>query len=102
MLNYKDYVVTEDEVDYSGADKILRLDDVTGMGRISITGTSNGLNGIFSDLDGVQDGQVLIYNAAQNKIVPSTDINGSAKKIDGIGIYNADLQDGKFAVIQKF
>lgn len=40
LSNYKDFCVSLDEVDYSGKDKILRLDKTTGKGNIDITGSA--------------------------------------------------------------
>ena len=63
-----------------------------GVANVSISGNAAALNGIAANFSGITDGQVLIYNATTKNLVPSTDINGSAKKIDGVGINLADLE----------
>ncbi len=166
--NYADYCIARDEVDYSGKDKILRLDkntgkanvdisgsaekisgvpieisslannhaivfdsaknkfvnkpkdeitlqnisstgeankivqtDNNGVANVSISGSAAALNGIYVNLSGITDGQVLIYNATTKNLVPSTNISGSAKKIDGVGINLADLENGKAIAYDK-
>jgi hypothetical protein len=69
ILNYERYTINRDEVAYSGADKILRLDRETGKGNISITGSPDMIIGKEIDVQDLHDGDVLVYNAEKDKIV---------------------------------
>lgn len=69
MLNYERYTINRDEVAYSGADKILRLDRETGKGNINITGSPDMILGKEIDVQDLHDGDVLVYNAEKDKIV---------------------------------
>ena len=69
ILNYERYTINRNEVAYSGADKILRLDRETGKGNISITGSPDMILGKEIDVQDLHDGDVLVYNAEKDKIV---------------------------------
>ena len=46
-------------------------------------------------MSGVANGQVLVYNGTSKKIVPATDINGSAQKVNGVGVNPNSLVNGR-------
>lgn len=69
MLDYEKYCVARKEVDYSGKDKILRLDRMTGKGNIDITGSPDRIFDKEIDFQNLRDGQTIVYDAAKNKWV---------------------------------
>lgn len=69
ILNYERYTINRQEVAYSGANKILRLDRETGKGNINITGSPDRILGKEIDVQDLHDGDVLVYNAEKDKIV---------------------------------
>ena len=69
MLNYEKYCVPRDEIAYSGADKILRLDKTTGKANVDITGSPEKLCDYLIDVQELGDGHVLVFNAQKQKFV---------------------------------
>ena len=69
ISNYEEYCVLRSEVGYSGADKVLRLDKVTGKGNIDIAGSPDKLLGHPIEVSNLQDEDVLTYNAERQKFV---------------------------------
>ena len=69
ILNYEKYCIARNEVDYSGADKILRLDKVTGKANVDITGSPERLLDYLIDVQELGDGHVLAFNAQKQKFV---------------------------------
>lgn len=104
-------VIAQDEVGYSGAGKILRLDE-DGKANVDITGSPDKLLGYPIEVTNLQDGDVLIFDAAQGKIVnvpkdtvTDDDISdtgeaGKLVRLDSDGVIHADL-DGKLATARK-
>ena len=85
LLNYEKYCVNRDEVAYSGKDKILRLDAVTGKGNIDITGSPERLINLEIDVQELKDGDTFVYNAQKNKIVnlPKDEIKKTDLTVSG-------------------
>lgn len=69
ILNYEKYCIARHEVDYSGADKILRLDKETGKANVDITGSPERLLNYLIDVQELGDGHVLAFNAEKQKFV---------------------------------
>ena len=69
ISNYEEYCVLRSEVGYSGADKVLRLDKVTGKGNIDIAGSPDKLLGQQIAVTNLQNEDVLTYNAAKQKFI---------------------------------
>jgi|GEM_PF-1280048 len=85
LLNYKNYCVSKEEVAYSGADKILRLDANTGMANVSITGSAAQVDGKKFSLSNANDKDVIIYNASSQSFInqpKSTALSEYAKTSD--------------------
>lgn len=70
ILNYEKYCIARHEVDYSGADKILRLDKEPGKANVYITGSANKIDGVNIEAQDVNDGEILQYNVIRNSFVP--------------------------------
>ena len=129
ILDYERYCISRNEVDYTGKDKIPRLDAVTGKGNFDITGSPEKLLGFFIDVQNLKDGDVLVYNQSKNKIVnlpkddvKSTDLTvsgeagkivkihtdgkihanleGSASKIDDVTVNATNIKNGQVLVYQ--
>ena len=104
-------VVAQDDVDYSGAGKILRLDE-DGKANVDITGSPDKLLGYSIEVTNLQDGDVLIFDAAQGKIVnvpkdtvTNDDISdtgeaGKLVRLDSDGVIHANI-DGQFVTARK-
>lgn len=69
MLNYEKYCVAKSEVDYFGADKILRLDAETGKANVDITGSPAKIFDKEIDFQELRDGHYIVYNAEKDKWV---------------------------------
>ena len=106
LLNYEDYVITRDEVGYSGADKVLRLDKTTGKANVDITGSPDKILNYPIEVTDLKNGDVLMFDTTNGKIInaPKDEITladisstGEANKIvrlDSDRVIHADL-DGK-------
>ena len=69
MLNYEKYCVAKADVDYNGANKILRLDKETGKGNIDISGSPAKIFDKEIDFQDLRDGHSIVYNAEKDKWV---------------------------------
>lgn len=69
ILDYEKFCVAKNEVDYSGKNKILRLDSATGKGNIDITGSPARIFDKEIDFQNLSDGQTMVYDSAKNKWV---------------------------------
>ena len=94
ILNYEKYCVAKSEVDYSGADKILRLDKQTGKANVDITGSPAKIFDKEIDFQDLRDGHAIVYNAEKDKWVnlPNDELKrkdltyiGEAEKIVAVG-----------------
>ena len=68
ILNYEKYCVAKSEVDYSGADKILRLDAETGKANVDITGSPAKIFDKEIDFQELRDGHSIVYNAEKKQV----------------------------------
>ena len=69
MLNYEKYCVAKADVDYNGANKILRLDAETGKANVDITGSPAKIFDKEIDFQELRDGHSIVYNAEKDKWV---------------------------------
>lgn len=69
MINYANYCVAKSEVDYSGKNKILRLDANTGLANVSITGSAPQVDGKKFSLSEVSNNDVIIYNSSSQSFI---------------------------------
>lgn len=69
ILDYEKYCVSRKEVDYSGADKILRLDKNTGKANVDITGSPERIFNKEIDFQNLRNLHAIVYNAEKNKWV---------------------------------
>ena len=108
--NYADYCITRDEVDYSGKDKILRLDKNTGKGNIDISGSAEKISGVPIEIISLQNNHAIVFDSTKNKFVnkPKDEITlqdisstGAANKIvqtDNNGIANVSISGSAAAL----
>lgn len=124
LYDYERYCVARSEVDYSGKDKIARLDKNTGKGNFDISGSPEKLLGYTIEVANFKDGDVLVFdnakqkfvnkpkdeitgneisnNGGANKIVRTNNagfaqisITGSAAAVDGVNVTTAGITDKK-------
>ena len=69
LINYAEYCVAKNEVDYSGKNKILRLDSNTGLANVSITGSAPQVDGKKFSLSSASNNDVIIYNASSQSFI---------------------------------
>ena len=122
LYDYESYCVSRDEVDYSGKDKIARLDKNTGKGNFDISGSPEKILGYTIEVANFKDGDVLVFDNAKqkfvnkpkdaisesdvsnsggaNKIVQTNNagfaqisITGSAAAVDGVQVTTAGITD---------
>ena len=106
MIDYERYCVAKSEVDYSGADKILRLDKTTGRANVDISGSPLRLLGYLIETANLQDDQVLVYDSNKQKWVNKPrNTNDTINGIPVVELQNR-IQHGDVLVycnrIQKF
>ena len=103
LYDYEKFCVARTEVDYSGKNKILRLDKNTGKANVDIAGSPDKLLNYPIEVAGFKTGDVLVLDTAKGKIVnmpkdeiKSSDVSatGEADKIvktDSRGIANVSI-----------
>ena len=69
LINYAQYCVLKSEVDYSGKNKILRLDATTGKANVSITGSAAQVDGKSFAFSNVANDEIIIYDSATKNFV---------------------------------
>ncbi len=67
--DYEEYCVAKTEVDYSGKDKVVRLDKETGKGNFNITGSPDRIFDKEIDFQNLRDGHAIVFDSAKNKWV---------------------------------
>ena len=85
LINYAQYCVLKSEVDYSGKNKILRLDATTGKANVSITGSAAQVDGQPFAFSNVAADDIIIYDSATKNFVnrsKSTALSEYAKTSD--------------------
>lgn len=124
FLNFADKCISPDEVDYSGKDKILRLDKTTGKGNIDISGSAKKIDGVGINLNDLENGKAIAYDKNNKMFVADkniylssadvsdsgevgkivklgtdkiihADIDGSAEKVDGVEVDVTGIKDGQ-------
>ena len=124
LYDYERYCVARSEVDYSGKNKIVRLDKNTGKGNFDISGSPDKLLGFTIEVANFKDNDVLVFDNAKqkfvnkpkdaisrdeisnsggaNKIVQTNNagfaqvsITGSAAAVDGVTVTTAGITDKK-------
>lgn len=124
LYDYERYCVARAEVDYSGRDKIPRLDKSTGKGNFDISGSADKILGYTVETANLKDDDVLVFDNEKSKWVnkpkdsisrneisntggadkivqtdnngfAQVSITGSAAAIDGVEVTTADISDKK-------
>lgn len=103
LYDYEKFCVARTEVDYSGKNKVLRLDKNTGKANVDIAGSPDKILNYPIEVANFKTGDVLVLDTAKGKIVnmPKDEIKtsdvsatGEANKIvrlDSDGILHADI-----------
>lgn len=127
LYDYEKFCVARTEVDYSGKDKILRLDKNTGKANVDIAGSPDKLLNCPIEVANFKTGDVLVYDATKGKIVNmpkdevtrsdisatgeanklvQTDsngvahvsISGSAAAVGGVAVSLSGVRDGQILI----
>ena len=106
MLNYEKYCISRNELSslYNDKGKIPVLDSETGKGNFDITGSPEQIWGILIELQELNNGDALVYNAEKERWVnlPNDAIDETrAKDIFNLCIADMDFEETAISVAAK-